>query len=205
MELDDIKGAWAQYDKKLNEQLKLNEALLRKINLNSSKRELQKPLLYEISGVIILLLLVVSVTSFSIGLLEEARYSVPGFLAALMGVVFFVFGVVKVNHFSNINYYGTSVLELQKEIARLNKLVLRLRKYELILIPVFVLPLLPLLFKVIHNIDLYQNVKLLIVEVVVILGLGYSLTFWINKKFYDKKFRNAEKLLAELEHFEREE
>ena len=50
MELDDLKNAWTQYDKKLAVNLKFNEDLLRKMNLNNSKKELQKPLIYELIG-----------------------------------------------------------------------------------------------------------------------------------------------------------
>jgi len=53
MELDDLKNIWAQYDKKLSDNLKLNEDLLRRMNLDKSKQEMQKPLNYKIASVIL--------------------------------------------------------------------------------------------------------------------------------------------------------
>ncbi len=41
-------------------------------------------------------------------------------------------------------------------------------------------------------------------EVVVIIGVSYPATIWINKHLYDRKFKNAERLLEELEKFEKE-
>lgn len=204
MELDDLKSAWAQYDKKLAVNLKFNQELLRKMNLNIFKKELQKPLIYELSGVAVMFIFMIYVVASSIRFIHEPKYCIPGFISALLGLVFLVYAIIKANKFLSIDYYGSSVLKLQKEIATLNKQVLRLRKYELVLFPFLVLPLLPILFKTIHNIDIYQNIKLLSIEVILILGIGFPLTLWINKHLYDKKFKNAERLLQEIEKFESE-
>jgi magnesium-transporting ATPase (P-type) len=203
-DVNDLKDAWTQYDKKLSEQLKFNEELLRKLNMSHSKREMQSPLLYEITGIAVAFLMIVFVMAYSVRYMDEPKYSIPGFIAAAVGLVYFIFAVIRAGRFLSIDYYGSPVLKVQKDLILLNKLVLRLRKYELILLPALVLPLLPLLFKVIHNIDIYQNLPLLLIEVVLILGIGYPLTFWINKQIYDKKFKNAERLLSELQQFEKE-
>lgn len=204
MELEDFKDAWSQYDKKLSENLKLNEELLKKMNLNSSKRELQKPLIHEITGVVLIFLLVAYVVASSIRFIEEPKYCIPGFFSALLGMVYLIFAIIKTNRFLNINYYGASILKLQKDISSLNKLTLKIRKFELALSPFLILSLLPVLFKAIDNIDLYNNVKLFSIEVILILGISFPLVNWINKHLYDKRFKNAEKLLEDLKKFEEE-
>ncbi len=204
MELDDLKNAWTQYDKKLAVNLKFNEDLLRKMNLNNSKKELQKPLIYELIGVAVLFILIVYVVVSSFRFIDEPKYFVPGFISAIIGMVFFMFAIIKANRFLSIDYYGSSVVKLQKDIAILNRLVLRLRKYELALFPLLILPILPLLFKAIHNIDIYHNIKLFTIEIILILGIGFPLTLWINKHLYDKKFKNTELFLQEIDKFESE-
>ena len=202
MELDDLKSAWAQYDKKLNSQLRLNEELLRKWNLESAKRELQKPLQYELTGVAGQFVLILGTVAFSIKVIDEPKYCVPGFIAAIFEIVGLVFAIVKANKFLNIDHYGTPILKLQKEIASVNKLVLRLRKYELMLIPLVVLPSLPLIFKVLYHVDIYSNIKLFSLMILLIFGIGFPLTFWINKHLYDKKFKASENLLKEIEDYQ---
>ena len=202
MELDDLKSAWAQYDKKLTNHLRLNEELLRKWNLESAKRELQKPLQYELTGVAGQFILIFVTVAFSIKVIDEPKYFVPGFIAVIFEIVGLVFAIVKANKFLNIDHYGTPILKLQKEIVSLNKLVLQLRKYELMLIPLVVLPSLPLIFKVLKQVDIYSNIKLLSVVIILILGIGFPLTFWINKHLYDKKFQASSKLLKEIEGYE---
>ena len=204
MELDDLKGAWEKYDKKLTENLKFNEELLRKMNLNNSKSEMQKPLIYEIVGVAVSFLLIVYVVGSSIRFINEPKYCIPGFVSAITGLILFIFAIIKTNKFLSIDYYGSSVLKLQKDITTLNKLVLQLRKFELILFPLLILPLLPILFKAIHNMDIYKNIKLFAIEIILILGIGFPLTLWINKHLYDEKVKNAERFLKEIDNFESE-
>lgn len=204
MELDDLKGAWERYDKKLTENLKFNEELLRKMNLNNSKSEMQKPLIYEIVGIAVSSLLIVYVAATSIRFINEPKYCIPGFVSAITGLILFIFAIIKTNKFLSVDYYGSSVLKLQKNITTLNKLVLRLRKFELILFPLLILPLLPLLYKAIHNIDIYKNIKLFAIEIILILGIGFPFALWINKHLYDEKFKNAERFLKEIDNFESE-
>ena len=59
MELDDLKNTWSQYDKMLADNLRLNEELLRKLNLNSSKREMQKVLVYELINIVTAVLVII--------------------------------------------------------------------------------------------------------------------------------------------------
>ncbi len=205
MELDDFKSAWARYDKKLTEKLKFNEDLLRKMNLNTSKREMQKPFIYELGNIFVLFLVFIYAISASIRLINEPKFYIPGFIAALICIIGLVTTIMKVNKFANIDYYGAPILKIQKDITLLNRFVLKARKHELGLLPILMICLIPLLFKSVHNIDIYQNIKLFIIEIVIILGISYPATIWINKHLYDRKFKNAERLLAELERFEKEE
>lgn len=204
MELDDLKNNWAEYGKKLSSSLKLNEELLQKMNLNSSRREMQKLLIYEFIGILMLIILILYVLLNSLYYINQLRYSIPGFIGIGVTLIYLAFSIIRMKDLLNIDYYGSAVVKVQKKILSLKKKTLGFRKYELILVPLLVLPILPILFKAVHNIDIYQHIKLLIFEIVAILGLVYPLLFWVNRSLYDKKFRNAESLLKELGEFENE-
>lgn len=202
MELDDFKNSWAEYDKKLSKNLRFNEELLQKMNLNSSRREMQKLLIYEVVSIFILIFLIFYILSNSIYYIYQLRYSIPGFIGVCVALIYLAFSFIRINDLLNIDYYGSAVVKVQKRILSLKRKTLRFRKYELILLPILVLPIIPIMFKAIHNIDIYRNLRLLIIEIVVVIGLAFPLFFWINKSLYDKKFKNAESLLKELEKFE---
>jgi glucan phosphoethanolaminetransferase (alkaline phosphatase superfamily) len=200
MELDELKSAWAEYDKKLTNSLKLNEQVLRNINTQQSRLELQKPLTYEATGAVMMIVLEAVLIIWSLRV--EQRIAIPGFIAAFIGLFYWAFAFIKAYAFFDVNYYGTSVVALQKEIAAVNALVLRLRKVEILLAPFFVMAALPLMYKVVHNVDVYEKPTTFWIGLAVILIVSVPLTIGINRFVYDKKFQNAAKLMNEISRFE---
>jgi hypothetical protein len=204
MELDDLKSAWAQYDKKLSKNLEINLELLKKINVNRSKLELQKPLMTEVTGVVSMFIMTGMFIALSFRFIDEPKFAIPGFISTGIALVYFVFALIKMNKFLNIGYYGTSVTDLQKDIAEANRLVLKFRKYELLFSPTILISL-PPIWKAVHHVDLYQNTQSFLITALVCFGIGFPATLWINKYLYDKKFQNADKLLQEIEDYKLEE
>jgi hypothetical protein len=205
MELDELKQIWSQYNKKLNENLKFNEELLRKMNLNKAKQELQKPFTLELINICIMFFTIVFVIGFSIRLREEIQFSLTGFAGVLFGIIYLVFSIIKANRFTKIDYYNSTIVKLQKDLTLLKTLILRLRKIELIILPFLVIAILPIAVKVINNIDIFGKPLLFIFEVCFILGISYLVGFWTNKNIYDKKMKDAEMFLKEIDYFEKEE
>ena len=143
--------------------------------------------------------------AFTFGYFYELKYSIPGILATVVTSIYLVFGLIRAKGLLEIDYYGSAVVKVQRGILTVKRKALKHRKYELILLPMMALPLIPILFKLIHNIDIYTDTILLSIEVIVILGISYPLVFWLYKYFYDNKFKNAENLLAQLDKFEKED
>jgi hypothetical protein len=204
MELDELKTAWEQYDRKLTQSLKVNEALLTRVNRNTSRLELQKPLLHEVGNGIAMFLWAVMAMAFSIRYIAELKYSVPGFFAAALGLICFVLALIKINSLMNIDFYGSSIVKLQRETALANQLVLRFRRYELVLGLFAGVALLPLMFKVLHQTDLYTQSRLFLFLIIMVVAIGISYALWANKQVYDIKFRNSERLLDEISQYETE-
>ena len=205
MELDEMKRAWAQYDKKLEENLKLNEELLRKMNLDKTRKELQKPLISEIVNMVALLLVILFIGSSTIKYSNELRFSIPGLITTIIAMFGLSTTIMKINKLLNIDYYGSSIISLQKEITTVNKFIVMQRRIEYILIPILSIAMTPIAFKVINNVDLYTRTTLFVTEIVLILGISFPLVLWINKHLYDKKFHNAKRFLEDIERFEKEE
>jgi uncharacterized membrane protein len=201
MELDELKSAWAQYDKKLSRSLELNEVILKKMNLKDSKNEIQKTTLYELSNVVLMALWVVIVGFFSFRIIDKPQFSVPGFFSAAIACVYVAFAVVKLMRFLSIDHYGSSILQLQQDVEGANELMLRLRKYELLLIPFILTPILPLLFKVVHHVDVYDNPRTFLISLILILVFAFPSTFLVNKYMYDRRFQNSQRLLKMIEEY----
>jgi hypothetical protein len=201
MEPDELKDIWAQHNKKLARNLKLNEALLRKMNLDGAKRELRKPLMYELFGIVLMSILVIILLTMTIRNIDEPKFSISGSFSVLIAGLYLVFAIVKANRFFSIDHYGNSIVTLQRDVTKLNQLVLRLRKYELMLIPCILLSF-PLLFKETYQLDISAKASTLWLMAAIVIGIGIPTTLWINKQVYDRKFQNAGKFLKAIDDFE---
>jgi hypothetical protein len=204
MELDDFKTIWAQYDKKLSENLKLNEELLIKMNLDKSKQEMKIPLNYEIASVLIniLFLLFFSISTFKFA--SEMKFLIPGLVVMVLSVWWLLNSIKKVNILTKIDYFNSPVIELQKSINTVKQKAILFRKIEYFLLPIYAVAFAPIFVKTIYNIDIYDESELYIIGIIMSLILYYPLAIWYYKIMYDKKFKATSEFLNELNRFENE-
>lgn len=204
MELDDLKTTWALYDKKLTENLKFNEDLLRKMNLEKSKREMNAPLTYEIislaAGIIFLLYIASATVRFS----TEFKFLLPGLITIFTFIVYLYLSFTKIKLLSNIDFYNSPIIELQKSINLFNQKYLQFKKYELYVFPVFAISVSPVLAKAMRDFDLYAHPYRFVIAIILSLILYYPLAIWFDKNLFDKKVRNTTTFLDELIRFEKE-
>jgi hypothetical protein len=205
MELEELKSAWAQYDKKLTQNLKLNEELLRKMNLEKSKKEMNTPLTSEfisVTGCTIFLLFIASAT---IRYSYELKFLLPGIITSIIVAIWAYNSVSKIKLLSNIDYYDSPIVELQKSIHTFKLKYQKYKKFELYSIPIFAISAAPILGIALRNFDIYEHPIRFIILIVLALLLGYPVTIWGYKNLYEKKIRNTTKFLEELNKFEQEE
>jgi len=127
MELEDLKSAWVQYDKKLTQNLKFNEELLRKINLEKSKKEMNTPLTYELISVTISVIFLLYIAFATIRFSNEFKFLLPGLITSIIVAIWVYNSVSKIRLLSNIDYYYSPIVELQKSV---NIFKLKYQKYK---------------------------------------------------------------------------
>jgi hypothetical protein len=204
MELDDLKGAWAQYDKKLSENLKFNEELFKKLNLDKSRREMSGPLNYEIGSVAISGVFLILVTSWTIQFSNEPVYLVSGILSIIIFILMLSFSIKRLRLLQNIDYYNSPVVELQKSLCRFEDVYFKFKKAEIILFPIFIIVLMPIFAKGLRNFDIMQQPMRLIIAISLAIAIGMPVTLWIYKHLYEKKIKNTSDFLEEIKRFEEE-
>ena len=130
MELEELKSAWAQYDKKLTKNLKLNEELLRKMNLGKSKKEMNTPQIYEfisfITSFIFLLYSIIATITHS----NELKFLIPGIISCLMTIALIYLSGLKIKLLTEIDFYFSPVIELQRSMNTFKQKSLEYKKYE---------------------------------------------------------------------------
>jgi hypothetical protein len=205
MELDDLKGAWAQYDRKLSKNLTVNEELLRSINFGKYNHALRKPMNLELLNIFIQVFMIGLSTFFLIRLSSEIVYFLTGLIGVLMCTISLVFSIGKAARLNKLFYYHLSITDFQKDFSHLRILIMRLRKIEYIIAAIIGITLFPLIVKATAHIDLLGNLTLLIPGILCSLGLGYALGIWLNLFVYDNGIKEAELFLSMIDKFGRDE
>jgi hypothetical protein len=204
MELDDFKPTWEQFDKKLTENLKFNDKLLKSMNLDKSNRESNKLMVYEISSIVILGAFLIYTSVATIMFASEIKYLVSGLVSVATLLSLLLFAIIKTNLLSKIDYYNAPVIESQKKLNLFNQKYLIFRKLELSIFPACAISLTPILVKAVRNFDVFANIGRYGIGLILTIAIGYSLILWIYRNWYDKKIRNTKKFLEEIKNFEQE-
>ena len=205
MELEELKSAWAQYDKKLTQNLKLNEELLRTMNLEKSKKEMNAPLINEIISITTCIIFLTFITSATIRYSDELKFLLPGIITSIIVATWVYNSVSKIKFLSNIDYYDSPIVELQKSINTFKLKYQKSKKFELYSIPAFAIAAMPILGIGLRNFNIYEYPIRFIVGIALALLLGYPGQIWLYKNLYEKKLSNTTKFLDELIKFEQEQ
>jgi hypothetical protein len=209
MELEEFKSTWAKIDKRLSDNLKLNEDLLEKITLSKSKEEMKEILNNEILGVVIISFLLLLFGVVTCGFVSEIKFFIPGVFLSLFSLMELIMSITKVNYLTKIDYFNSPVVELQKAINKFKRKTMLFRNIEFNLFPLFVISFIPIFNKTVLNFDMFKNIFPNIIGIVVgiIVGLAiyYPLAIWIYKIAYENKIKNATDFMKELNKFEKEE
>lgn len=205
MELDDLKGAWAQYDKKMSKNLKLNEELLRSINFEKYNHALKKPMNFELLNIFIQVFMIGLVIVFTIRLSNDTLYFLTGLISTLMCTISLIFSAIKATRFNKLFYYHLSIINFQKDLTHLRILIMRIRKIEYVIAAIIGITLFPLMVKATTGIDLFGNLTVLIPAICCALGFGYAIGIWLNMIVYDKGIKDAEMFLSLIDKFGKEE
>lgn len=205
MDINEFKSAWLQHDRKLSENLSINEALLKKVNLDRSRKELNKPLLYELSSFFLFIILIPVFIFLSVLYRSESNMLISGILALATLVLGLVLCIKKIRLFYRIDYYNQPIIQVQERLAHLKSGILSARKIEvLFLLPVLFLTALALTLRYLKGINLYEDISFFLPLVLPGLLVAWGSTLFLNKYLYDKKISNVEALLKELKSYQQE-
>jgi hypothetical protein len=204
MELNELKLAWAEYDRKLSERLVLNKSFLRSFHLEKYSDALRKPVALELINIVIQAGMAGFATVCAISLSDDIRYLLAGLAGALLCISSLALSAYKVVRFNSLVRFDTGIIDYQKNLMRLRLFIMRLRKTEYIGAPILGITLFPVIIRVTSGTDIIGNLTVIIPWLAVALGSGIALGVWLNMRVYDKGIRDAEMFLELIAAFENE-
>ena len=205
MELDDLKRSWERYDQKLTENLRLNQEILRRSNLDRSRREMGSVLTFVGVNLAAAFLMLPWLMRWTLMYGREPIYLICGCVLILFILGSLTGSLWEMALLRRIDYYGSPVLEIQKRLQAFDAFVHREKIIGYCITPIFVIAFYLLGMKGIYKVDMLDHSKRLIIMILVAIAIVYPLVLWLYRNFYDRKVRAAQRHLAELRNFEREE
>lgn len=197
MELDDLKNIWLKEKKELESKIILNHKLVKELIFNKSKNSFDKLIRLSIFGRNLALVYMLISLILASMVLHELKYSIPAFIgAAAMLFSFF-------QHISLVkpDYLKMSTIELQKNISQFRIHTSKYSKYDISIVSIWFLTVVPIYFKYFHHIVIPPIVLYPIYLVAIALITIFSI--FIYKKI-DKQLEESERQLNQIIEFEKD-
>lgn len=182
MELDDLKTAWRELDRRLDSNHALNLRVLKEMKLDrmhSTLRRLAGLLVYElISGVVATLL----VGSFLARHFREMKFAFPGVVLDAVALFTIVASIRQLAALGCIDY-SAPVLALQHKLAGLRASRVRMTCWLLLLSPLLWTPLAIVVAQGLFGFDIYRGIGSAWIALNLALGLAViPLAIWIARR-----------------------
>jgi len=206
MEPSEIQQLWKIHDEKLEKYLKLNTDLLRKLNLDKSKRELNKPYRYEWFNLIAAIIIGVFIAISAPNHIDDPKITICFIASIFMLLIFSLIAVARISKFSKINFNSnTSIITFQKQLIELKKAILTFKKIELYMLPIAMIVLIPVMNILINQVNIFHNITHFIIVVILSTLITIPLIKWIYKVLYERKVDNIVTFLDEIAEYEKQE
>jgi hypothetical protein len=197
MELNEIQNMWAQYDKKLAENTRLNKEILKRMLLAKPEKRLQWMRIKAGYRMLTPLLLLIPLLWVDF----DFQFTINFFIGLGMFMAVCVYTYIgDVKCFLLIRKINSSeaVLSIKKKIAELEKYKIKTKRVSYMLMPFAIVGiLLMLIHKLVYNSEFFIFIAL----VILVFAGSIYVTF---KYFIHEPFRKLNKELAEIVELEQE-
>ena len=223
MELEELKTLWSDYDKKLDKSLQLNMKLLRQVTFDKASKKLGQLFFLKIVEMVILIVIIIGLLSFTFIHITEVRFSIPSFIIVGFVISGFASDVRQLSLIVQIREGAAApVSDLQKKVEKLKLLIVKYTRTSFISIPFY--PLWAVVgVKMFFNFDLWTPRSLNWLIANIIFGiLLFPLFLWLFRQLGKQQIGNkmvknfltgsgwnqavlAQQFLEEIEKFEKGE
>ena len=130
LDLDEMKQKWAEYDKKLDESIRLNRQVLSTLNLRGARSALQRMTVGLALEALAWSAIVIPLGGFIYGHSGALRFALPGIAADLFAIGMLAATIRQIVAAQGIDY-GQPVTAIQKQLEAMRVLRIRITQWAL--------------------------------------------------------------------------
>jgi hypothetical protein len=199
-EMDDLRKTWAEYDRKLDTNIRLSRQLLASANLNRARSALQRLAVFLAMESVVQLAVVVALGNFIYEHIAMARFVLPAAaldvfaIAILAAMIRQIAGALQID-------YGKPITAIQKQLENLRVFRIRYIQGIFLVATLAWTPLQIVALKGFWGLDAYRLFGTAYLVANLLVGLAIiPLAIWLSKKFSDRMGRSPmiQRLMKDL-------
>jgi hypothetical protein len=182
-DLDRMKEKWTEYDRKLEESVRLNRRILSTITLQSGRSRLHRMLRFTVASAGAWLVCIVALGEFIYGHRAAPRFALAGAALDVYSAGFLIGLIQQVRLVHGIDY-GQPMAAIQRQIESVRVLRVRTTQWGVLVGTVAWTPFLIVVSEAFFGVDIYRVLGMRWVGANLIFGLALiPVTIWISKEF----------------------
>jgi len=205
MELSEMELLWKEHNVKLEKIMVLNGEMLKKLNFYPAVDGFSKLLNLSVAGRNMALIYALISVGLSVAILADHQLLLTTLAGAIVMLLSFAYHLHHTAKLTKLNFYNMPVIELQKTINEFKITSIKAGKYDLVVMIIWLLSMVPVVAKLwLHttiNINVPSTPYYISAALIAIAALLY-----LNEKMYNnlygKKLSQAEARLEEIIVFE---
>jgi hypothetical protein len=190
LDLDEMKKAWAEHDRKLNESIRLNRQLLSATNLNGARSAMQRMAAFLGLEAVVQLAAVVALGSFIYRHIAMARFAIPAAALDAFAIAILIAMIRQIAVGLQVDY-KKPIAVIQRQLEDLR--VLRIRYIQGIFLTATLAwtPLMIVTLEGLWGLDAYRLLGTAFLVSNLLIGLAIiPLALWLSNRFSDRMGRS---------------
>lgn len=201
MEVRELLDIWKNEDDKLNDNIQLNDKLLRHSSFGKIQSLLKENKFENIFELVCNIIFILMLNPFLWSHINEAKFAIPAAFLLILMIIGVIMNIYILSSIYQLNY-KTPILEAQRKIERI-KLIIKIDTQSLLLlIPLFSSAFLIVFFKGVLGLDIYQF-NWILEYTIGSFFVGVIIVFLLLK-YPNKKMESVLGFLKEIGEYEKE-
>lgn len=198
MDIEEIKKNWNQINNELEKQRKFNAKMFSEIIKDKAKNSLNKILNYEISGAIVLFLMMLFVI-FRFEMLDTSLTLAGGIISVIIIVLALILSGILIKKINRVKFYENTLAETIKDVSNLKIYYYKYKIASWINSIILALSFIPAFAKIVHGDNVFDHISHYIIPLSIGLPIGIIILYFIFKRFYEFNLTKVENLLKDIE------
>lgn len=190
VDMDDLRKTWAEYDRKLDTNIRLSRQLLAAANLNRSRSALQRLAVFLAMESVVQLAVVIALGNFIYVHIATVRFALPAAALDLFAIAILAAMIRQIAGALQIDY-GEPITAIQKQLEKLRVFRIRYIQGIFLVATLAWTPLQIVALKGFWGLDAYRLFGAAYLIASLLVGLAViPLAIWLSKKFGDPMGRS---------------